>query len=245
MCLARTDWDVPKHRGLTWFAVPTDARRAHVRPIPQINGDAGFCEEFLDDVSRHRRRPHRRSQPGLVGRPDDARVRAGRRASRARRRSSRAELAPDLVALARRRRSRSRPRRPAAHRSGPHQRLRPVPPRAADRGAAAVRGHARPRRRRLRQAGGGHVRTDPRPPRARDRRRRGAGMGAGDDAEAHRPAINYLNGRMVRSPPGRTRCSATASASGCSDLPREPSFDSNKPFSEVVRSARNWSGRSD
>ena len=26
MCLARTDWDVPKHRGLTWFAVPCDAR---------------------------------------------------------------------------------------------------------------------------------------------------------------------------------------------------------------------------
>src|SRR5438309_7710445 len=22
MCLARTDWDVPKHRGLTWFRVP-------------------------------------------------------------------------------------------------------------------------------------------------------------------------------------------------------------------------------
>ena len=29
MCLARTDWDVPKHRGLTWFAVPTNAERAH------------------------------------------------------------------------------------------------------------------------------------------------------------------------------------------------------------------------
>jgi len=24
MCLARTDWDVPKHRGLTWFAVPLE-----------------------------------------------------------------------------------------------------------------------------------------------------------------------------------------------------------------------------
>ena len=50
MCLARTDWDVPKHRGLTWFAVPTDAPGVTVEPISQINGDAEFCQEFLDDV---------------------------------------------------------------------------------------------------------------------------------------------------------------------------------------------------
>ena len=50
MCLARTNWDVPKHRGLTWFAVPTTAKGLTVRPITQINGGAGFCEEFLDDV---------------------------------------------------------------------------------------------------------------------------------------------------------------------------------------------------
>jgi alkylation response protein AidB-like acyl-CoA dehydrogenase len=50
MCLARTDWDAPKHRGLTWFAVPTDAEGVTVRRITQINGDAEFCEEFFDDV---------------------------------------------------------------------------------------------------------------------------------------------------------------------------------------------------
>ena len=50
MCLARTDWDVPKHRGLTWFAVPIDAPGVTVQPIRQINGDAEFCQEFLDDV---------------------------------------------------------------------------------------------------------------------------------------------------------------------------------------------------
>src|SRR5206468_4534175 len=38
MCLARTDWDVPKHRGLTWFAVSTKAKGVTVRPIVQING---------------------------------------------------------------------------------------------------------------------------------------------------------------------------------------------------------------
>ena len=50
MCLARTDWDVPEHRGLTWFAVPTDAAGVTVRPIRQIDGGSGFCEAFLDDV---------------------------------------------------------------------------------------------------------------------------------------------------------------------------------------------------
>ena len=44
MCLARTDWDVPKHRGLTWFAVSTHAPGVTVRPIRQINGASGFCE---------------------------------------------------------------------------------------------------------------------------------------------------------------------------------------------------------
>ena len=50
MCLTRTDWDVPKHRGLTWFAVPTDHPGVTVRPIREINGEIEFCEEFLDDV---------------------------------------------------------------------------------------------------------------------------------------------------------------------------------------------------
>src|SRR5699024_6866928 len=33
MCLARTDWDVTKHIGLTWFAVPTAAPGVTIRPI--------------------------------------------------------------------------------------------------------------------------------------------------------------------------------------------------------------------
>jgi alkylation response protein AidB-like acyl-CoA dehydrogenase len=50
LCLARTDWDVPKHRGLTWFRVPLHDDRVTVRPVRQINGSMEFCEEFLDDV---------------------------------------------------------------------------------------------------------------------------------------------------------------------------------------------------
>ena len=50
MCLARTNWDVPKHSGLTWFAVPCDAPGLTLRPIRQISGGQDFCEEFFDGV---------------------------------------------------------------------------------------------------------------------------------------------------------------------------------------------------
>ncbi len=50
LCLARTNWSVPKHRGLTWFGVPVDADGVTLRVIRQINGGADFCEEFFDDV---------------------------------------------------------------------------------------------------------------------------------------------------------------------------------------------------
>jgi alkylation response protein AidB-like acyl-CoA dehydrogenase len=50
ICLARTDPNVPKHRGLTWFKVPLRDERVTVRPVRQVNGSEEFCEEFLDDV---------------------------------------------------------------------------------------------------------------------------------------------------------------------------------------------------
>src|ERR671920_1891571 len=50
LLLARTDADVPKHKGLTMFIVPMDAEGVTVRPLRQISGDAHFNEVFLDDV---------------------------------------------------------------------------------------------------------------------------------------------------------------------------------------------------
>jgi alkylation response protein AidB-like acyl-CoA dehydrogenase len=50
LCLARTDWDVPKHRGLSMFVVDLHQPGVTVRPIRQANGAADFCEEFFDDV---------------------------------------------------------------------------------------------------------------------------------------------------------------------------------------------------
>ncbi|HKA05535.1 MAG TPA: acyl-CoA dehydrogenase family protein [Acidimicrobiales bacterium] len=51
LLLARTDWDVPKHQGLTMFIVPTDAPGLDLRRIRQVDGSREFCEEFFDDVA--------------------------------------------------------------------------------------------------------------------------------------------------------------------------------------------------
>jgi len=48
--LARTDPDVPKHSGITAFAVDMETPGVDVRPLRQMNGDAHFSEVFLDDV---------------------------------------------------------------------------------------------------------------------------------------------------------------------------------------------------
>jgi alkylation response protein AidB-like acyl-CoA dehydrogenase len=48
LLLARTDVDVPKHEGITAFALPMRQPGVQVRPLRQMNGHASFNEVFLD-----------------------------------------------------------------------------------------------------------------------------------------------------------------------------------------------------
>jgi alkylation response protein AidB-like acyl-CoA dehydrogenase len=50
LCVARTNWDVPKHRGLSVFIVDLHQSGVTIEPITQVNGERGFCQVFLDDV---------------------------------------------------------------------------------------------------------------------------------------------------------------------------------------------------
>ncbi|OJZ76109.1 hypothetical protein BRW65_01340 [Mycobacterium paraffinicum] len=63
LLLARTDPDVPKHRGLSMLIVALDAPGVTVNPIRLGNGTSEFCEEFFDDV--------RISAANLVGELND------------------------------------------------------------------------------------------------------------------------------------------------------------------------------
>ena len=50
LLLARTNWDVPKHEGLTMFLVRIDSPGITLRRIRQVTGSNEFCEEFFDGV---------------------------------------------------------------------------------------------------------------------------------------------------------------------------------------------------
>ena len=50
LCLARTNWEVPKHRGLTMFIVPIHHPGITVNQIKMVDETEEFCEEFFDDA---------------------------------------------------------------------------------------------------------------------------------------------------------------------------------------------------
>lgn len=241
MCLARTDWSVPKHRGLTWFAVPCDAKGVTINQIQQINGDAEFCEEFLDevevtdaDVIGEVNHGWAVTQTMLVyerGAGDGSATTLEPR-----------ELAPDLVALARRVGQLDDPAArqaiATAHTNDFAQyhlgkrisdRLRnsTVPdPHVAAYGKLAA-GVLAPARARLAMEIGGPAAVSWTP----------------GDEEQGRPALDYLNGRRISIAAGTNEMQRNGIGERVLGLPREPSFDTNKPFSEVLKAARNWNSK--
>jgi alkylation response protein AidB-like acyl-CoA dehydrogenase len=241
MCLARTDWDVPKHRGLTWFAVPTDAEGVTVNPITQINGNAEFCEEFLDDVIvtdadviGEVNRGWSVTQTMLVYERGAGESGVSLREPRA--------LAPDLVALARRV---GREHDPVARQAIARAHIddyaqyhlgRRI---AANLQAAAEPDHAVAAYSKL--AAGTYT-----PRRARAGLEIGGSAAltwAEGDGAAEKPAIDYLNGRIIAIAAGTNEMQRNGIGERVLGLPREPSFDTTKPFNEVLRQSQSWSGK--
>ncbi len=241
MCLARSDWNVPKHQGLTWFAVPTTAPGVTIRPIRQINGNSGFCQAFLDDVvvgaenvigevnggwsvTQSMLVEERGAGAALV--PVDEPRR----------------LAPDLVALAARSGSDDDPlirqelARAHVNDFALYHLLRRVASRLGTPNAQpAVAAYAKlalgtlgPVRARIGVHIGGAAVLSP----------------AADDPAPHDfDAIDYLNGRIMSIAGGTNEMQRNAIAERVLGLPREPTFDARKPFTEVLRAARAWDGR--
>ena len=243
MCLARTDWNVPKHRGLTWFAIPTSAKGVTIRQIPQIDGNAGFCQEFLDDVVVPAEQVFGSVNDGWTvaqtmlvyerggGAPMTVGLAPGERT-----------LAPDLVDLLR---QVGRDQDPVARQSiarahindfalahlgrrlGRRLAASETPNPAVAAYGKLASGTYAPIRARIAIEIGGPVALSWRP----------------DQEGADETAINYLNGRLVAIASGTNEMQRNGIGERVLGLPREPTFDSRKPFSEVVRAARTWDGR--
>jgi alkylation response protein AidB-like acyl-CoA dehydrogenase len=242
MCLARTDWEVPKHRGLTWFAVKIDKPGVTVQPIKQITGSSEFCQEFFDDVELE--------DDDIIGDVNQGwsvaqtmlvleRGGGARGAVVATQRERR--LAPDLVALARRLgRTDDAIVRQLIGRAHVNDFVQ------AELAARLVRrSQAAPN-----EAGGiasyGKLAAGTFVA-ARARITVEIGRGAAlvwdpGDQEGAAPSLAYLNGRVRGIAGGTNEMQRNAISERVLGLPREPSFDTDRPFSEVVRNARGWTG---
>jgi len=244
ICLARTDWDAPKHRGLTWFKVPLHDGRVTVRPVREINGGAEFCEEFLDDVPVGDDMVIGEVNAGWpIANTMFAFERGGGSDQLPMPGSGGGGLAPDLVALATARGTTQlgsiRQLIARAHINDFMQAQ--LTKRLA---GAIVSGRADAAAASYIKLGLGIL----------DPLRAGAAMevagrtgiawppgpaGAGDEP-GRTAAINFLNGRIYSIAGGSNQIQRNIISERLLGLPREPSVDADKPFREVLRDARAW-----
>ncbi len=240
ICLARTDWDAPKHRGLTWFKVPLADPAVTVRPIREINGSAEFCEEFLDGVAV--------GDDMVIGPVDggwtvantmlNAERSGGAASGHAPARRGRRGLAPDLVALAEERGlaedGATRQLVARAHIGDwlQGQLLTRV-------GTALMAGKANPASVSLVKLRTG-VHDPARAAIAMEIAGRNGVAWPPADEGAGAPAVNFLNGRIMSIAGGSNEIQRNIISERLLGLPREPSVDSDKPFREVLRDAKSW-----
>jgi alkylation response protein AidB-like acyl-CoA dehydrogenase len=243
ICLARTDWEVPKHRGLTWFKVPLHDDRVTVRPVREINGGAEFCEEFLDGVVV--------DDSMVIGEVNGGWPIAGTMLALERRTvsgqsggsgtaSGPRRLAPDLVELA------------AARGLTGDAAVRQVIARAHINDymqaqltrrvtEAMMTGGADPAMASLIKLGLGVI-TPLRAAAAMEIAGR-RGIAWADGEPGGRAAVNFLNCRIMSIAGGSDQIQRNIIGERILGLPREPSADSDKPFREVLSDALRWGTR--
>jgi alkylation response protein AidB-like acyl-CoA dehydrogenase len=242
MCLARTNWDVPKHRGLTWFAVPTDAPGLTVQPILEINGDAEFCQEFFDDVEVGDGDVIGEVNHGWAVTRTMLVFERGTGIPMARGPTAPRDLAPDLVALARRV---GRAKEPSVRQLIARAHINDF---AQSQLVACIAGIMRASK--GMDAGvaayGKLAAGTFLPIRARigmEIGRGGALLWERGDVKGMTTSLSYLNGRVMAIAGGTNEMQRNAIGEQVLGLPREPSFDSDRPFTEVVRNAQGWTGK--
>jgi alkylation response protein AidB-like acyl-CoA dehydrogenase len=242
ICLARSDWDVPKHRGLTWFKVPLHDERVTVRPVREINGSAEFCEEFLDDVVV--------GDDMVIGEVNGGWPIAGTMLTLERGGGSGQQatltppgprhLAPDLVGLAERRGLTGdgaiRQLIAKAHINDYMQAQ--LTRRVAE---AMMAGTMDGTAASLIKLGAGIV-TPLRAAAAMEvAGRRGIAWAEGEQASA--AAVNFLNGRIMSIAGGSNQIQRNIISERLLGLPREQSVDSDRPFRDVLRDAARFGSK--